>query len=229
MEDNYSNPNLSESKLPNQPDMPIIPNISSIPPIPEIKNDTIHKADEATVNNNPSQQTNVQPPTQNTQARGFNSTHLEYANQQNQYANQNLGYAGSPSNNQNNNNPGQQQNYGYGAPRNVLINIPNSGGILTLGILSIVSFCCCPGLLAPILSIIALAMIPKAKRLYSQNPQFYKLSSLNNMKAGQICAIIGISLAVILWIYLIILMIIDGINFNDVNEAFNEAWNETGY
>ncbi|MDD3860167.1 MAG: CCC motif membrane protein [Bacteroidales bacterium] len=215
MEQNITNPSLNNDKSSEQQNIPYIPNISSIPPIPDLEN-TQNVSD---TNNAPNQQS-----AQNDQSKGFGPSHLDYAKQQDQYANQNLGYA----NNNTQNNPTQQRNFVYN-PTNILLNIPNSGGILTLGILSIVSLCCCGGFLAPILSIIALAMIPKAKRIYFINPQSYKISSLNNIKAGQICAIIGLAIAAIFWIYLIILMIVDGISFNEVNEAINEAWNQTGY
>lgn len=107
--------------------------------------------------------------------------------------------------------------------------IPNSSGVLTLGILSILSLCCCGGFLAPILSIIALAMTPKAKKTYAQNPNLYSESSLRSLNAGKICAIIGLALASLFIIYIIVLMIVQGKDANYLNEAINQAWNETGY
>jgi hypothetical protein len=72
--------------------------------------------------------------------------------------------------------------------------LPNSGGILTLGILGIVL----AGGIGLILSIIALSMAPGAIRLYEQNPGRYTESSLRNVKAGRTCAIIGLSLLVVI-------------------------------
>jgi len=240
MDNNEGNSNFDNITNQKQPNIAPIPDISSIPPLPELKNDEnkpgvsgniepetqiLNNTDDSNLHTMNQQPTQIPP-----QTKGFDLSHLEYSKQQQQYANQNLGYANNTGQSgSSQNNYSQQQNYVYGPNNNMLIKIPNSGGILSLGILSIISICCCGGLLAPILSIIALAMIPKAKRLYFENPKLYKPSSLNNIKAGQICAIIGLALAIILWIYLIILAIIDGINMNDVNEAINEAWNQTGY
>jgi hypothetical protein len=77
--------------------------------------------------------------------------------------------------------------------------LPNSGGILALGILGIVL----AGGIGLILSIIALAMAPGAIRLYEQYPGRFTESSLKNVKAGRTCAIIGICLLVLI-IFLVV-------------------------
>jgi hypothetical protein len=88
-------------------------------------------------------------------------------------------------------NPNFQQNpYGY---TGVQEKLPNSGGILALGILGIVL----AGGIGIILSIIALAMAPGAIRTYEQFPGRFTESSLKNVKAGRTCAIIGMSLTVL--------------------------------
>lgn len=111
----------------------------------------------------------------------------------------------------------------------IKLNIPNSGGILSLGILSILSLCCCGGFLAPILSIIALIMTSKAMKAYNQNPDYYTISSLNNIKAGKITAIIGLVFAGLFLAYIIVVYTLGNLSLNDVNEAINEGWNGTGY
>jgi hypothetical protein len=111
----------------------------------------------------------------------------------------------------------------------IRLNIPNSGGILSLGILSILSFCCCGGFLAPILSIIALVMASKALKAYHQNPDYYTISSLNNIKAGKITAIIGLVFAGFFLIYIIFVYTVGNLNLNDINETINESWNGTSY
>ena len=65
----------------------------------------------------------------------------------------------------------------------------NATAILVLGILSIVI--CFVGL---ILSIIALILANKDLKLYNENPELYTQASYNNLKAGKICAIIGLIL-----------------------------------
>lgn len=74
--------------------------------------------------------------------------------------------------------------------------IPNSTGILVLGISSIVmSFC--TGLLGVILGIIALALLPAANRAYEAEPDRYTRKSKENLKGGKITAIIGLCLGAI--------------------------------
>jgi len=73
--------------------------------------------------------------------------------------------------------------------------LPNATLILVLGILSIVL--CQP------LGIVALIMGNNSIAAYNANPGRYTEGSLNNVKAGRICGIIGIALMV-LWIILMI-------------------------
>jgi hypothetical protein len=84
--------------------------------------------------------------------------------------------------------------------------LPNSTVILVLGILSIV-ICCVVGF---ILAIIALVLANKGKALYDANPGKYTLSSFNNMKAGKICAIIGLILSLLVSLYYLIVVAILG-------------------
>lgn len=72
--------------------------------------------------------------------------------------------------------------------------IPQSQGILILGIFSLVTTFCCGGIgfVGLILGIIAVAMSSKASQLYEQNPSAYTEASYKNMNAGKICGIIGI-------------------------------------
>jgi hypothetical protein len=67
--------------------------------------------------------------------------------------------------------------------------LPNGTAVLVLGILSIVVCFIC--------GIIALVLSNKDMALYRANPGQYSVSSYNNIKAGRICAIIGIALQVL--------------------------------
>jgi hypothetical protein len=87
--------------------------------------------------------------------------------------------------------------------------VPNSVGVLVLGILSIV-FCWCYGILAIILGIIAIVLANQGEKVYQLNPQGYTLSSYKNLKAGKICAIIGLSLGAVYIIALIVYFIVVG-------------------
>jgi uncharacterized protein YqhQ len=77
--------------------------------------------------------------------------------------------------------------------------LPNATATLVLGILSIVVCFVC--------GIIALVISNKDIALYKANPELYSLSSYNNIKAGRICALIGIILQV-LGIIVYIIMIV---------------------
>lgn len=87
--------------------------------------------------------------------------------------------------------------------------IPNSTGVLVLGILSI-CFCWCYGILSIIMGIIALVLYSAAKKQYDANPGKYALASFKNLNAGRICAIIGLSLSVLYIIALIIYVVVVG-------------------
>jgi hypothetical protein len=89
------------------------------------------------------------------------------------------------------------------------LNTPNSVGALVLGILSIV-FCWCYGILAIILGIIALVLANNGERTYKADPNRYTLASYKNLKAGRICAIIGMCLGGLYIIAIIIMYIIFG-------------------
>ncbi len=67
--------------------------------------------------------------------------------------------------------------------------LPNATATLVLGILSIVVCFIC--------GIIALVISNKDLALYRANPEQYSAASYNNIKAGRVCAIIGLVLQVI--------------------------------
>ncbi|CAM1358704.1 conserved hypothetical protein [Tenacibaculum sediminilitoris] len=70
--------------------------------------------------------------------------------------------------------------------------LPNSTGVLVLGIISILG-CCCYGFIGLILGIVALVLAKKATALHNENPDEYE--GINNVKTGKILAIIGIILS----------------------------------
>ncbi|MFP4664018.1 MAG: CCC motif membrane protein [Bacteroidales bacterium] len=127
---------------------------------------------------------------------------------------------------------GHQATSSTGSPKPVMQQpLPNSGGILAMGIISIVMFCCCYGGISLILGIIALVLSSKANRLYMKNPELYTESSYKNMKAGRVTAIIGLSLAALMMIIGIIALA-SGLNILSTQEAlqeFERAWESTGY
>lgn len=94
--------------------------------------------------------------------------------------------------NQQNPFPPQNGGFGNGMPQS----LPNATLVLVLGILSIVT-CCCYGIIGIILAIIALVLSKKDKFIYESNPNSYTESSYKNLKAGRICAIIGLILSIL--------------------------------
>ncbi len=107
--------------------------------------------------------------------------------------------------------------------------LPNSGAILTLGILSIATLCCCGPFLGMILAIIALSLAPGVNRELTNKPDYYKISTINNFKAGKICAIVGLCLGAIYLIYFILYFIVDfSLGLNVIDEV-NRFWNEMNY
>ncbi|MEI7499917.1 MAG: CCC motif membrane protein [Bacteroidota bacterium] len=92
----------------------------------------------------------------------------------------------------------------YSAPQN----LPNSNIILILGILSILlcwwHFISIAGI---VLAIISLVMAKKENALYKAYPARYTASSLNNVKTGRICAIIGLTISIIVFIFVMLMII----------------------
>jgi hypothetical protein len=84
-------------------------------------------------------------------------------------------------------------------PQN-LIQLPNSTGVLVMGILSIICFCClAAGVVGITLGILAIVLGNKSLKIYNQNPELYTEVSFKNAKAGRVYGIVGLSLGSI-WI-----------------------------
>lgn len=112
--------------------------------------------------------------------------------------------------NQGNANSGTQQQFAqqFGGQ-----NLPNSTAVLVLGIISIVA-CFCYGIIGIILRIIALVLASKANAMYQQNPSIYTEASFKNLKAGKVCAIIGLCLSALYFIFIIVYIVILGAVFS---------------
>lgn len=88
--------------------------------------------------------------------------------------------------------------------------LPNASAVLALGIISIVG-CCCYGVPGIICGIIALILYSKDEKLYTANPELYTPTSYSNLKAGRICAIIGLIPSILLLFFIIFVMITAGL------------------
>lgn len=105
-----------------------------------------------------------------------------------------------------------------GNSNKIKTSVPNSTGIMVLGILSLVfNFCCCIPFLSTILSIITILMAGSAEREYRNNPGMYSESSYSNIKTGKICAVIGIVLSLI-----VIVLYFMGTSMEIMNQIFRE-------
>ncbi|MFD2561141.1 CCC motif membrane protein [Aquimarina rubra] len=85
--------------------------------------------------------------------------------------------------------------------------LPNATIILIFGIVSIVT-CFCYGILGLIFGIVALVLSKKAIELYNTNPELY--TGYENVKAGKICAIIGIVLSSLYLLFIIGYLVLIG-------------------
>lgn len=73
------------------------------------------------------------------------------------------------------------------------LTLQNSGGVLSMGIISLVTICCLPITIVSItLSILALVFGSRAMTEYGANPSKYTIKSYKNVKAGRTCAIISL-------------------------------------
>ena len=87
--------------------------------------------------------------------------------------------------------------------------LPNSTAVLVLGIISIVT-CFAWGIPGLVCGIIALVLFKKDNTLYKSNPSRYSISSYKNMKAGHVCAIIGLCLSALVLLYIIVVFLFLG-------------------
>ncbi|MDG1146914.1 MAG: CCC motif membrane protein [Crocinitomicaceae bacterium] len=84
--------------------------------------------------------------------------------------------------------------------------LPNATAVLVLGIMSIVG-CVLYGIVGLICGIIALILHKRNKEVYATNPIKYA-ASWENARAGYVCAIIGVSISALYFIYFMIAFII---------------------
>ena len=83
--------------------------------------------------------------------------------------------------------------------------LPNATAVLVLGILSLVT-CFIYGIIGLILGIIALVLHKKDKAIYQTNPAAYE-RSFKNSNAGKICAIIGVSLSALYFLFFVVIIL----------------------
>jgi hypothetical protein len=87
------------------------------------------------------------------------------------------------------------------------LDLPNATTVLVLGILSIVLSCWYFSIIGVVLSIIAIVLSGKDLTRYYSNPNQFTISSYNNLKAGRVCAIIGLTVAIIFFIFMVLILV----------------------
>ncbi len=104
----------------------------------------------------------------------------------------------------------------------VKVPIPNSQGILILGIFSLVTTFCCASFLfiGLVLGIIAVVLSSKAVETYERNPKAYTHGSIKNVNGGRICGIIGIAVNGIIFMGGIIILIVLGSSIGEFLKSF---------
>lgn len=100
--------------------------------------------------------------------------------------------------------------------------LPNAAATLTLGIFSIVT-CFCGGIPGLALGIIALVISSKSVAMYKANPEAY--TGFNEIQAGRITAIIGISISGIYLLFFITTISIWGLALHEFPEVLEEFLN----
>ena len=93
--------------------------------------------------------------------------------------------------------------------------MPNSTAVLVLGILSIV-LCWCYGVPGIVMGTIALVLSGQSGRLYNEHPDPALWIGYGNLKAGKICAIIGLCLSAMFLAFVLVEVFIKGTNFGDL-------------
>ena len=97
--------------------------------------------------------------------------------------------------------------------------LPHSQAALILGIVSIVTACCCYGLPGVILGFIGINEAKKAKATHEENPDMY--TGMNNAETGRITSIIGIVIGALAVLWLI--YAISSGKYGEMIEQYKEA------
>ena len=100
--------------------------------------------------------------------------------------------------------PGQAPGF---QPNPVPLNLPNANLILILGVLSIL-FCWWHfvSIAGIALGFIALVLAKRETKLYHANPARYTIGSLNTVRTGRTCALIGITISIIVFVFVMLLI-----------------------
>lgn len=99
--------------------------------------------------------------------------------------------------------------------------LPNEAPVLVLGILSI-CFCAAWGIPGLVMGIVSLVLYKKDRQVYETDPDAYE-QSFKNSNAGKICAIIGVSLSAITFLFILLYFLLIGTFFFGMASTINEV------
>lgn len=105
--------------------------------------------------------------------------------------------------------------------------LPNATAVLVLGILSI-CFCAAWGIPGIVMGIVALTLYKKDKALYDSDPSSYE-ESFKNSNAGRVCAIIGLCLSALSFLFILVYFVILGTILGGVASTINEVSKHRNY
>jgi hypothetical protein len=88
--------------------------------------------------------------------------------------------------------------------------LPNATAVLVLGICSIFPGCFCFGVVGIVCGIISTVLAKKDLQLFDANPGAYSTASINNLRAGRICGIVGLCISALILVFYIIYFMILG-------------------
>jgi hypothetical protein len=103
---------------------------------------------------------------------------------------------------------------------------PHANLVLTFGIISIFTFCCCSGILGIIFAILALVFAAKSKKEFNANRELYDENSFGKVRSGKTCAIIGLVLGLI--IFTIAIVVVNVLSPDELMHI-DGGWNQMGY
>lgn len=111
---------------------------------------------------------------------------------------------------------------------NLRMPAPNANLILAFGIVSIVTCCCCSGILGIIFAIIAIILAVKSKKEFTLNSDLYDENTFGKVNAGKTCAIIGLVVGILMFA---IAMIVISVSLSDGANLIDSVggWNQMGY
>ena len=96
--------------------------------------------------------------------------------------------------------------------------LPHSQAALILGISSIITACCCYGVVGIILGVIGIMQANKAVAVHNQDPDLY--TGINNANTGKTTSVIGVVLGVI--VVIVYLYILNSGQYDIIMEQYQE-------